>query len=125
MKIVKEHEVKGETIPSPYARVIKHLAAPWTMGTKNIWFGISKVEVGGKSNPHSHDIEEIFYIESGRGKIIVEDEESEIEPGSCIYIPPNKTHQLINTGDETLKVICATSPPFEPKKFRIIHELKE
>lgn len=123
MEILKEHEVSGEEMPPPYARVLKHLAEPWTLGTKRISLVLSKVKVGGKSNPHSHDTsEEVFYVISGRGKMIVDDEECEIEPGSCIYIPVGSVHQLINTCDETLNVATVASPPWQREKFREVHE---
>jgi mannose-6-phosphate isomerase-like protein (cupin superfamily) len=122
MKHIKEHEVEGERFPPPHARVIKHLAAPWTLGTQNLWVGVSKVDPGSSSNMHAHDdMEEIFYVISGHGKIRVGDEEEPIEPGSCIYMPLNTPHQLINTSDETLKVLATTSPPFIPDKFKAIH----
>lgn len=126
MKIVKEHEVKGDYVAPPYERIIKHLAAPWTMGTKNIALGLSKIKVGSKTNAHSHDVEEeVFYIISGRGKIIVGGEESDVEPGSCIYIPRNTVHQVVNTHDETLNLLWSMSPPLEVGKFRRIHKLSE
>jgi mannose-6-phosphate isomerase-like protein (cupin superfamily) len=125
MKMLKEHEVKGDELPPPYARVLKHLAEPWTLGTKRISFVLSKVKVGGRSNPHSHGVsEEVFYVISGRGKITVDGEEAEIEPGSCIYIPVGEVHQLINTGDETLNVASAASPPWKHQKFQRVHKIK-
>jgi len=122
MKHVKEHEVEGERMSSPHARTLKHLAAPWTVGTRNLWVGISKIDPGNSSNEHSHDdLEEIFYVVAGHGRIRVGDEEEPIEAGSCIYIPTDTPHQLINTGDETLKVLAVTSPPFVPDKFKAVH----
>ncbi len=122
MKHLKEHEVEGERMPPPHARTIKHLAAPWTMGTRNLWLGVSKVDPGSSSNEHSHDDqEEIFYVIAGHGRIRVGGEEEPIEPGSCIYIPMNTPHQLINTADETLKVLSVASPPFVPDKFKAVH----
>lgn len=122
MKHIKEHEVEGERMSPPHARTIKHLAAPWTLGTQNLWVGVSKVDPGSSSNMHAHDdLEEIFYVISGRGKIRVGDEEEPIEAGSCIYMPRNTPHQLINTSDETLKVLAVTSPPFIPDKFKAVH----
>lgn len=123
MKHLREHEVKGERFDPPHARTIKHLAAPWTLGTRNIWVGISEVDVGNTSNLHCHDdVEEIFYVISGHGRIRVGDEEEAIESGSCIYVPVGSPHQLINTGDETLKIVCAASPPFKLDKFDKIHK---
>lgn len=123
MKHIKEHEVRGDRFDPPHARTIKHLAAPWTLGTRNIWMGISKVDPGSSSSLHSHDnAEEIFYVVSGYGRIRVDDDEEAIEPGSCIYISPGSSHQLINTGDETLKVIASASPAFKQDKFDEIHK---
>lgn len=123
MKHVKEHEVKGERFEAPSARIIKHLAAPWTMETRNLWLGVSKVDPMSNSNPHTHmDAEEVFYVVSGHGQVRVGDEKEDIEPGSCIYIPPGVEHQLINTNDETLKVVAVTSPPFTPTSFDDAHK---
>ena len=126
MKHVKEHEVEGERFEAPYARTIKHLAAPWTLGTTKLWVGVSKVDPGNTSNPHTHDdAEEIFYVISGHGRIRVGEEEEAIGPGSCIFVPVGNEHQLINTGDETLKVVAATAPPFELDKFDKAHLKKK
>ncbi|NIN53609.1 MAG: cupin domain-containing protein [Nitrososphaeria archaeon] len=126
MKIFREYEINGIETPPPYSRVLKILASPWTIGTKNLWLAVSKVNVGGRSNAHSHEKEEeIFYIVSGRGKVIVGDEECKIDAGSCIYIPKNTVHQLINTGDETLKVLAICSPPFSDEEFRATHKIEK
>jgi len=122
---VNQKQVKGQRFETPYARTIKHLAAPWTFGTCNIWMGISIVEPGNSSNLHAHDNrEEIFYVVSGRGRIRVDDEEAAIEPGSCIYIPKGSAHQLFNTGDEILEVVAAASPPFDLDGFKDVHRVE-
>ena len=122
MRHVKEHEVEGERFERPYARIIKHLAAPWTLGTTKVWLGVSKIGPGSCSNPHGHDAaEEIFYVVSGHGKIRVGAEEEDVEPGSCVFVPIGEEHQLINTGDETLKVVAATAPPFQLDGFDAVH----
>lgn len=125
MKYIREEEAPGEIVGPPHARVLKHLAAPWTLGTQNLWLGTSTVEPGNTSNPHSHaDLEEVFYCVSGRGRVRVDDEEVLFEPGTTVYIPVNSVHQLINDGDEPLKVVCVTSPPFIPEQFRKDHDLE-
>lgn len=122
MKHIKEHEVEGERYEAPYARIIKHLAAPWTLGTSKLWLGVSEIIRGGKSNPHTHDdAEEIFYVVSGNGRIRVGEEEEDIGPGSCVFVAIGNEHQLINNGDETLKIIAVTSPPFQLEKFEAVH----
>jgi mannose-6-phosphate isomerase-like protein (cupin superfamily) len=122
MRHVKEHEVEGERFEKPYARIIKHLAAPWTLGTTKLWLGVSKIDPGSCSNSHAHDAaEEIFYVVSGYGKIRIGAEEEDVEPGSCVFVASGEEHQLINTGDETLKVVAATAPPLQLDEFEAVH----
>src|SRR5512139_3467206 len=125
MHYVRELDVEGDRIGPPHQRMIRHIIAPWTVGSKNLWVGTAAVDPGFTSNPHSHDDnEEVFYCVSGRGRIRVDDEEMPLEPGATIYVPPKCVHQLINDGDEILKVVSAVSPPFIPDKFRADHLIK-
>lgn len=126
MKHVKEHEVDGVRAEAPYARTLKHLIAPWTVAAERMWVGMSKVDPGSRSNPHSHDHqEEVFYVVSGRGEIQVGDEFAEVESGSVVVVPPTVIHSLINGADETLKVLSIVSPPFEKTDFDTRHRLSE
>ena len=125
MKHVKEHEVEGERFPPPHARVIKHLVAPWTLCATKLWAGVTIIEEGSSSNPHLHDdAEEIFYVISGAGRVKVGEEEEDIGPGSCIFIPPKTLHQLMNTGNVELKVLAVISPPFTVIGFKETHRVK-
>lgn len=124
MHIIREADVEGDHIEAPHKRVIKHLSAPWTLGSQHLWVGTSTVEPGNSSNAHSHDEnEEVFYCVSGSGKMIVDGEEREYTPGTVVYCPPGSVHQVVNTGSEPLKSLCSVSPPFEQKQFRDDHDM--
>lgn len=43
-------------------------------------------------NPHSHDLEQIFMLQSGRVKLHVGDQVFDMEAGSIVRIPPNVVH---------------------------------
>lgn len=125
MKHIKEHEVKGEQLPPPYAREIRHLIAPWTVDSHRLWVGVVIMGQGSSSNPHVHDdAEEIWYVIGGTGRVRVGEEEEEIGPGSCVLIPPKTVHQLMNTGQTELKVIAVTSPPPTFAGFKELHTPK-
>jgi mannose-6-phosphate isomerase-like protein (cupin superfamily) len=47
----------------------------------------------------------------------VGEDEIPIEKDVAIYIPPKERHQLVNTGDETLKVLWIFSPPGPERDF--------
>jgi quercetin dioxygenase-like cupin family protein len=122
MKHIREHEVSGVHIEAPHARTLKHLVAPWTVGSSRMWVGMTKIEPRSRSNRHKHPgQEEIFYVISGRGQITVGIENDSIEPGSLILVPPGVEHVLFNDGDETLKVLSMVSPPFERSEFDLQH----
>ena len=57
---------------------------------------ISEFEVkgGGEVHPHKHPTFEFYYILSGRGIMIIEDETQIIGPGDLVKIPPNAMHSL-------------------------------
>ena len=63
--------------------------------------------------PHHHrQIEEIYYIVSGRGVITVGDEQSEVEAGDAVYVPRGARHTLENTGSEPIRLLVACGPAF-------------
>jgi quercetin dioxygenase-like cupin family protein len=126
MKYIHEQEVEGDRIGPPHQRVIRHLVTPENMGSKFLWLGTSSVDPGFTSNAHAHeDQEEVFYCVSGRGRIKVDDEEAHLQPGAVVFCPPGSVHQLINDGDEILKVVSAVSPPFIPEKYKADHLIKD
>lgn len=68
---------------------------------------------------HIHeDATEAMYCISGSGIAQVNGEEHPFVPGSMIVAPPHVTHQIINTGDELLRVLCIFSPPNTAKGLR-------
>lgn len=126
MNIVHESSVDGNKIDAPFKRTIRHIIAPWTVGSKNIWLGVVTIEPGYTSNPHFHEKqEEIFYCVSGKGRIRVDDEEQDFYPGMVCHVPAGCVHQLINLeGSEPLKFVATVSPAFEPEQFKKDHAIK-
>lgn len=63
--------------------------------------------------PHRHrQIEEIYYIVSGRGLMTVGEETREVGAGDAVYIPRGHRHTLENTGDDPIKLILVCGPAF-------------
>jgi len=59
-------------------------------------------------HPHEGD-EEIYYIISGTGEMVVDDETQPVKPGDTILTKSGSVHGLNNTSNEDLKifVVCA------------------
>jgi len=118
MKYVRAWKVEGFKAVPPYERILKVLLSPDLKGPNRVSVGLSLIPVDSTSSSHIHENEEeIWYILSGRGRIVVGDEELLAEPDTVIYIPSGIEHQLVNTGDETFKVLWIISPPGPEKAF--------
>ena len=67
---------------------------------------------GHESDPHIHpDADEIYYVVSGKGKLVLGNEEYVVRQGMTIFIPANVHHQSFNNGDEDLAYYYIFGPP--------------
>jgi mannose-6-phosphate isomerase-like protein (cupin superfamily) len=56
--------------------------------------------------PHSHaEKDQVFYIVSGEGKILLGDTEHDVKPGSLLYVPAGLIHRSTTTSKEPLGYI--------------------
>jgi mannose-6-phosphate isomerase-like protein (cupin superfamily) len=65
----------------------------------------ASVAPGKKLLGHIDPMEEIYIIQSGRGRMQVGDEILDVEPGDAIHIPIALFHELINTEEEELTIL--------------------
>ncbi len=104
MKIVHFSEVKAEEAYGPKVR-IRWLISKFD-GAPNFEMRHFEVDPGASTPYHSHDWEHEVFVLEGDGVLRYEGREYRFGPGYAIYIPPNKQHCFINTGDKVLKFIC-------------------
>jgi mannose-6-phosphate isomerase-like protein (cupin superfamily) len=63
--------------------------------------------------PHQHqELEEIYYVLSGKGLMTVGDDTREVSTGDAIYVPRGKRHTLNNTGSDPIKLLLVCGPAF-------------
>ena len=67
--------------------------------------GIAEFPTGTRLLLHHHEPEETYYVISGHGHIEIDGHESEIGPGSAVYIPSNAKHAVRCIGTEPLVFI--------------------
>jgi mannose-6-phosphate isomerase-like protein (cupin superfamily) len=83
-------------------------------GSQNLSITWVEGERGSEQAVHAHPAnEQVYVIVRGRGVMKVGGEEAEVGPGTMVLIPPKTGHAILNTGDEPLVYVSATSPPFE------------
>lgn len=63
-------------------------------------------------HPHVGD-DEIYFVISGTGIMVVDGEEQRLGPGSVVLTPSGSSHGLRNSGEEDLRIFvaCARTQP--------------
>lgn len=75
--------------------------------------------------PHIHQRHtESLYILEGSGKLMLDDEMVEINPGDFVLIPVGTVHSLIVTSKIPVKVISLQAPEFHGEDRRFIEPLR-
>jgi quercetin dioxygenase-like cupin family protein len=64
-----------------------------------------EVDPGEHLGTHTDSAEEILYIVSGTAEAVVGDERGEVGPGSLALIPAMVPHDVVNRGNETVRVV--------------------
>lgn len=68
------------------------------------------VPQGQASLPHRLKTSEVYYILSGSGEMLINNEAEAVQTGHTIYIPPNATQWIRNTGEGDLAFLCIVDP---------------
>jgi mannose-6-phosphate isomerase-like protein (cupin superfamily) len=69
-----------------------------------------------------HDVDQFLRIEAGQGKAILDDEERELNDGSVVIVPAGVKHNIMNTGETSMKLHTLYMPPHH--RDGIIHKTK-
>lgn len=88
------------------------------IGSKNIKgtgisIQVSYIPAGSEQPLHNHMPEQCYYIISGKGLMIIENEQEYVNAGDAIFIPSNKKHGIKNIGTDILHYLTANSPAFD------------
>jgi mannose-6-phosphate isomerase-like protein (cupin superfamily) len=67
-------------------------------------------------------VDQLLYVVKGRGIAVLSDVEETLGDGAMFCVPAGTTHNVVNTGDEPLKLFTVYSPPQHPA--RTIHATK-
>lgn len=67
--------------------------------------------VGGEIGAEVHDENDQFFrFEAGVGKVVIDDNEYTVKDGDAIIVPAGAEHNVINIGDEPLRLYTIYSP---------------
>ncbi len=76
-------------------------------GSKEISIQITDIDPNQMQFLHSHHQQQCYYIVSGSGLMIIDDESKEVKEGDAIFIPSNSNHGIKNIGSKKLIYLTA------------------
>jgi len=107
MKHVHYTDVELET---PTEEGVKDTKVRWLIskkdGAENFAMRVFEIQPGGNTPLHQHDWEHEVFVLQGEGVARSETDEECFKEGDIFFVKPMEWHQFVNTGKETLKIIC-------------------
>jgi len=117
MEVIRCWEEKGETISDPYRRTIKVFLASDKRNVPEITFTHALIYPHSKTDYHEHDRPELIQVLSGRGVSICDGKETPLEPDTVLWVRAHEMHQVVNTGNETLKLATVFVPSYTSEQL--------
>src|SRR3990170_8457670 len=120
MSVPAIHEDDVERLGLP-GRELRLVVASSALQAEQCSACVIRVAAGDKVRPaHSHpNGEEVIYIISGSGRVMVGDEVQAVKAGTTVLFPRGVVHMLHNTGGEEMKVVCFFAPATNLENYKI------
>jgi len=91
---------------------------------KNSQLVLMSIPKGGDIGEETHEtIDQILFFVDGEGEAILNEEIKTFEEDDVVFVPAGTKHNIINKGDEDLKLFTVYSPPAHLENT--IHKTKE
>jgi mannose-6-phosphate isomerase-like protein (cupin superfamily) len=74
---------------------------------------LMSIEPGDDIGEETHDADQTTFFVAGEGQAVVDGSRTKVTPNHIIVIPKGAKHNIINKGDEPLKLFTVYSPPAE------------
>ena len=58
-----------------------------------------------------HKLDQFFRVEQGSGEVVLDGIRTPVQAGYAVVVPAGATHNIINTGTESLKLYTLYAPP--------------
>ena len=80
----------------------------------------ARVGPGEQTKAHRLKTAELYYILSGRGRMYIDAEVTDVDADCAIYIPPGAVQHIANTGKDDLLFLCIVDPAWREADEEII-----
>ena len=117
------HYLQADAFITKDGSEIRELIHPKLHGNLQQSLAEATVAVGGETRLHRHRTsEEIYHITQGSGLMRLGDESFEVSVGDSVCIAPGTNHNIKNTGDVPLRILCCCSPAYSNHDTILVSE---
>jgi mannose-6-phosphate isomerase-like protein (cupin superfamily) len=89
---------------------------------KNSQLVLMSIEPGDEIGEEVHELDQFIRLEAGTATVVLNGESQDVPADSAVVIPAGVAHNVINTGDEPLKLYSVYAPP--EHKDQTVHATK-
>lgn len=120
--VIHESDLPELDLPG---RHLRWVVSPEGLPAESCSACVIRVAPGDRVRPaHSHPHgEEVIYIMSGSGRVLIEGNVSPVRTGSVILFPRGHVHMLHNTSDEEMKVVCFFAPATNLDNYKMYEDV--
>ncbi len=113
-----EHFVAGD------GSILRELLHP-DKANVAIRYSLAHARVGPDERTKAHRLKtaELYYILSGRGRMYIDAEATDVGANCAIYIPPGAVQHIANIGKTDLLFLCIVDPAWQPEDEEVMEEL--
>jgi mannose-6-phosphate isomerase-like protein (cupin superfamily) len=79
----------------------------------NIQIVMMSIEPGDDIGEETHEADQTTFFVAGEGQAVLDGHRTKVMPNHMVVIPQGTKHNIINKGDEPLKLFTIYSPPAE------------
>lgn len=90
--------------------------------TKNSQLVLMAIQSQDEIGEETHELDQFIRFEQGRGQVVIDGVTHEVEDDFAVVIPAGACHNVINTGEEVMKLYSLYMPP--EHKHGTIHKTK-
>ncbi len=106
MKIIHYKDVEARELPVAGPGVSGRVVIGKADDNVNFCMRVIEVQPGAQIPPHTHPWEHQQFYHAGVGYIVKNGEKIALGPGNVVYVAPGEEHQIMNTGDEPMIIVC-------------------
>jgi quercetin dioxygenase-like cupin family protein len=107
MKIEKSSSTSRSPVTDEGA---KDVAIRWLIskedGAENFAMRMFEIEPAGHTPLHTHPQEHEVFVLEGEGALIFEGKQHPLGAEYVVFVPPNKQHRFMNTGESVMRMLC-------------------